>query len=271
VSLTSVVQVTSRYGLDTLHVNRVLSLALLFIALLAPPATDVRAAPRGIHVAAGLDLSLSLPRSVYPRDALAIATVRLRNLSSHVMQLAAPCGDNPAVQVMSGTTGAIVFPPIFRASAGGSCHMRRHRFGVTGVLEPGSALVRQVFIILRGSVVRPTVSIVTGLGPSMLTGRALKLTLVDGKPPTFTLSTTPTLSATIRSALPVAGPLVYAELYRCGVDSEVTYSEHSGRWQFARGSRLVPHWPPNCAYPFEWHAVAGWPGQPVAHIDYVSG
>jgi hypothetical protein len=89
-----------------------------------------------------------------------------------------------------------------------------------------------------------------------------------------TVHTTPTVFAQVQLSGPTRGYLYYTAWWTCQTTGSTpvvadTLSSGLGPGFLATsGSRLVPDWDPTCTADREWHAIAGWLGQPVATIDY---
>jgi hypothetical protein len=210
----------------------------------------------------GLALSLSIPKSVYPWNALVRVRLTIRNLTSQPMILPQSCADNPRVEAMN-DRGTVVYPP-----------QPRDRPCVNDAplaLDPGASLERSLYVVLRGRYVRAAVTMASGSTNQTAAGDSIPLTLVRQTAPVITMRKSPVIAAFIRPRSPVHGPLFHRDVYECGVDSDMTYWARTTKWTRMLGTRIVPHWPLHCGYPSEWHVTAGWLNEPVVKADYIDG
>lgn len=215
-------------------------------------------------VSHGLSLTLTIPAAGYPHDALVRITLRMQNISHGDIGL---LGSD--VQVLS-TSRQVLYPPsvpptIEPKGVKPTAPLRFH---------PGQVTVEHEYIVLRGPYVRARVWL-GKLGkryvppftqrPAVVT-RPVRITLLQGEPPTITVTISPMVSAEVHPVRPETGPLLYALSYLCTQADGATIGG-GAEWARAR-SRHIAIVDTVCAS-LELHLVAGWLNRPVATIDYV--
>jgi len=135
-------------------------LPLLLLTPLLPVSTARGDSDPGRHAATtahGLQVSLSLPRGAYPRDALVPVLVRLQNLSHRSIPVTQERDQQctvtlPWVHVMT-HNGQIVYPPFLPGGPFPHCPIIRP---IT--LRPGQVIQKQVLLILRDRYVQAGVT-----------------------------------------------------------------------------------------------------------------
>jgi hypothetical protein len=220
-------------------------------------------------------LSISLPQSSYPREALVRATVRLRNVSrAPVLVGSAPAAEcakiGPAAVVLA-PDGTQVYPPAPLGGLMGSC-------GPYGLddpwrllhLLPGHTMTRHPYVILSGPTVEAVATYYGADSRATATSKPISVSLYDAPKPAFTLTTSPAVSATIAS-LPgaPAGGLRMVYQWLCPDEQNARGTGPMVKWLPAQPDAAGAYtFQPGCAQPFQWHVVAGFPNEPVVTIDY---
>jgi hypothetical protein len=250
---------------------RLIVLQLLLAVPFLAPALSYGAARTGLTVAAssdGIQLSLSIPRPSYPRDALVLATIRLRNLTHHTVQVpVVGAGCSTVVVQVYNRPQHPLFPPTF-PDALDTVSCTPHIPTVS--LAPGSTRVSHLPIILRGSHLR-LVATLPIAGASTVTTPAItvQLTARTGVP-TITLHTGRSPYADVRPPQHARGPLMVTEWLACNGGSRVFGDPWNSVWSSSMSNRIAPqwHWLPGCTGQREWHALAGWLNHPVVDIAW---
>lgn len=210
----------------------------------------------------GLSLTVSVPKTVYPWNALVRVRLSVRNLTPQPLFFPQSCTDNPRVEAIR-EVGTVVYPP-----------EPKDQPCVTDAplrLDPGARLERRLYVVLRSRRVRAAVTVTVGDGNRTVVGDAVVLRLVRRSPPTMIMRTSPVIAAFVRPSIAARGPLFHKDVYQCGVDSDMTYWARTTKWTRIWGTRIVPHWPVHCGYPSEWDVTAGWLNEPVVKARYVDG
>jgi hypothetical protein len=246
---------------------------LLFPWLAAPRASLAAAAGQSSMVR----LTISVPRTSYPRDALVRVTVRLRNISRVPIVVgsaqAVECEKVGPSAVVLSEQGDQVYPPAPLGGLQGSC-------GPYGIddparlprLLPGHTMTRHPYVILRGPTIRAIATYYVHTDNSRLqaASKSVSVSLYDAPKPALTLTTSPGLSATI-------APVTGAPAAKLRMVYQWLCPDPMG----ARGTAPMPYWlpaktnaagtytlTPDCPQPYQWHVAAGFPNQPVVYIDY---
>lgn len=235
-------------------------LALLFLLLLIwGPAT--LPAPVRAATLRPVRLSVSLPHHMYPRNALVLALVRLRNQTDRPISLRGICGDNPLVEVITPRHNIVYPPALSYQPCLGTLPLR---------LGPGATTVRHLFVVLRGPWLLPVVLLANH---QTVTGPILRIQLYSAPSPRIILHSNDPAGPDIelRPRVSVHGLLYYSDSYVCQADSNprtILQSRVESDWRSVPDARIGPHWPTDCPAPQEWHVVAGWLDQPVASYTY---
>ncbi len=222
--------------------------------------------------AGGLKLTLTVPRRVYPRNALARVRVSLQNVTTHTVGYWTPginpIGyDSPQTEVLS-SSGKVLFPP--------AMPYMPEIPGPAPVLEPvgaGGTVTESEYIVVRGARIRATQRFVpqgtryTGLPPRVLTTRPILVRLTSEPAPTLVVhgaSTQPAIDVTRPPN--VTGPMLEIDYADCGsTASDPFVYSYSYDWT---GSTL--HLTPGCAPLERWYVRVAWLNHPVAALDYTS-
>jgi hypothetical protein len=227
--------------------------------------------PYAVARYAGLRLSTQLPTGPYTRNELTRATLTAVNTSGRVVTLLDTCPYG-ALQVQVWTRdGRPVYPPVLPGEPSPRCG------GAPSAepLRPGQTVWRSVYVVLRGSVLSPLVSVVRAKGSSVavLGGRRV-LTLRRGSAPRVSfVSGAAGIVARVRFTGGRASGLLYRYWARCASSSQVTEvtSGTGYAWSSTTEPRIHLEYSSfSCPQSsrLEWHGLAGWIGQPVASIDY---
>jgi hypothetical protein len=223
----------------------------------------------------GLRISLSVPNAV-PAGALIRATVTVTNISGQDIPLSQGGSEIGASVLADESTGRLAldagFAPL--GPGPGNAYVRPLLF------HPGQTVTRELYGVAFGRAMRATVGIQDRQGYAQtVEGPGLTLHFTQQQAPTATLRTRPDVELTIQSSSPSPGPLIYSETMSCmednGDEHEMGAINGPG-WGTVTGPVLKSRWPtmPNfngiCTHDFEWHVVAGYLGQPVVHLDYIT-
>ncbi len=261
--------------------SRLLAASLVLITVLLVPhsvlARGNGAAVRTQIVTDGVRLTLSLPKRMYPRNALVRATVTVHNVSRReVYVVERGSADNgfqtPQVEVV-GPDGNVVYPPALSMQF----LPRPGQVGSTSILLPKQTIVWNEYVILRATRIRTWLDIQTSSAPDAPQRRVmtppLMLHLVSGTAPRVTLRVTGSrVVAVLHPMWRAHGPLVYMDSGTCvypGLGTQ--YPEHF-TWIPALRHRFTLQAEPAlgpCPDVLAWRAIAGWNGQPVAQINYL--
>lgn len=222
------------------------------------------AAPTVTTISHGVKLSLIVPGSVYPQNALVPVTLVLRNVSKRTILPSRGndliCGTRaPWAQVVT-PGGNVLYPPAMPAGGGPSCGA----WPMGPQLSPGHLVRRQFLVVLRSNRIRGVVSLPGPYGEDIRVQTApVQVRLIRDTPPRVRLVRSPGVYADIRPGSPSwSGPLRYVYYWACGADGGL--QEGLDQWMTVRATRFEP----GCTHPYQWDLVAGWLGHPVATIDY---
>lgn len=252
-------------------------LAAIFLALGSPSMQKADAhrglAERSSVTSHGVRLSLSVPRSTYPRNALVQVDIAVRNVSNKTVLVPTSCtGDNPAAQVLR-RDGMVTYPPALPLMPGTepSCQM----LSPPVPLRPGRTITGKHYVVLRGNSLRavvnfdllPGVTSQSNAAVVRVTTPSVRVRLIHRPAPHIKLTGAPALHAYVTGASASnQGPLLYMDWYRCQNIQATTIGGHVATWT---PDPQTPVLVPGCDEPVEWHAAAGWLGQPVAYLNYV--
>lgn len=208
-------------------------------------------------------LTLTLPARTYPQNALVLATVRLENISGHPVWYTDACpGGVLSIQVTD-AQGGLYYPP---AQPGGPQPKCKRAQSVP--LAPGDVIQRGIFAVLRAPNIRALAEIGKTPGSYFETA-PVTLQLTAGTPPAVQVHASPAVSATITPPAGSQGPLYVNAWARCGTGAGSAAST-SGPVSFTPvyGSTTITPDVQGPCQALEWHALAGWVGQPVATVAY---
>jgi hypothetical protein len=206
----------------------------------------------------GIRLTLIVPGSIYPKDALVQVTLLLRNVSHHPVRLDESCGHRPFAEVTS-RSGKQIYPLMFHpmpAIVGGCFGTAYPR------IAPGHTLVMHQYVVLLGSGVRgsdPTGRIET---------KPAVVSLVPGERPGVIVTTRGGVHATVAPPPGARGPLWFLGWSSC-VEHGIPYTEVDRNWLPNTNGIAAPQFhSADCQRIIEWHAFAGYLNHPIATIDY---
>jgi hypothetical protein len=207
----------------------------------------------------GLRLTLTVPRRVYPRNALVRVYIVARNITPHRVWILPtenflPGDSFPQVDVLNGAGEALPPPLKLLFIPGLPIPLPR-------ALKPAQSIGADPLVVLTGSWLRASIAAVpgyTGRGAFHLRfvrTRALRIFLVHGMAPRVVLNTGPgDITVDVSSPVPVRGPLYSIFSSSC----HYNYS-----W-----TPTPPYLNPGCRSPARWYALAGWLNHPIASISY---
>lgn len=241
---------------------------LICLAVLAvPSASPVAAQPaRQVSVVRyGVKLTMTVPRTVYPQNALALVHVTLQNVSHRTIWEAPSvvgfCSSRDILVDVLDNRGQEVSPlPPFPGPYP-SCPAP-----LPYPLHPGQIRRHTVAVALLAAHLQATSNVNTLKGTRNYSGAELSTPVltVHLRPsvaPAVTVDTAGS-TATITKPRGATGPLRYQEWSDCGprVAQPVLF------WATVKGNRVGA----DCSRPRSWHLVAGWAGYRVAVLNYVS-
>jgi hypothetical protein len=213
-------------------------------------------------------VTVSIPRRIYPRDALVSVWIGLRNISHHAVYVPGACAGptNPNVSVWSASR-RLVYPPLIPVAEPRGPLVMACLAPPPRPLLPGNALHWRLDAVLRGSWIDARV----GLGgpTDIVVGRhwmrvRLQVQLSKDDAPTLSVITSPKVTVDATAA-PGAGPLFISEWWFCPGDIRAN-GARDRTFQSLTAARFTAP----CARPTEWHGVAGRMGHSIARFDYVA-
>jgi hypothetical protein len=213
-------------------------------------------------VSDGVRLTVTLQRSVYPRNALVRATVRIENVGQHTILTWVGDGctsTNPFIEVFD-DHGRLLDqgPTVAFDRAGGCSHVLGQPF------RPGQVVVRHLFAVLRGRYLRAVLSVGKNLNAQEATSR-LAVHLIAGAAPTVTIDQSGEPVALVQRPPGATGPLYYSGSALCGTAADPQTTSMDLLW-----SPVSPTLHSGCLQTREWHGLVGYLNQPVATIDYTA-
>jgi len=242
----------------------VLPLALLPIrSTAAHPASGYSAStlPHGVM------LTLTVPHRLYPRSALVRVTLTVKNVAAHTKYIRSGL-ESPSAYVLD-ASGSEVYDPL--EPLGDKTLITPIGPGPRSFpLRPGRVWQAHPYLVLRGDRIVYWMRLGrVGHGNAVtVQGHPVLVRLTDEAAPQVSISSSPTLQATIIPPCPVSGPMLYLRQWSCQT-GDGTYLSGSG-WVAAKGRTVSgSEARANCGARLQWQALAGWLNHPVAHIDYV--
>jgi hypothetical protein len=254
---------------------------LLALALAAPPSALAQGSePGGFHpagsgpitvavTAAGLHLTMTIPRRTYPLNALVRVTLSLTNVTNHTVALGpqdngnGTCATSYPQAEVHGAGGKLLFPPAVTLPLHLPCP---NYLGMP--LAAGKSLVQREYLILRGPRVVAVASTRTGQTFSPITTRPVVLTLTSESPPTATVTKSP-LGIDVHSPVAVSGRLHYVSTWTCPAGASSNgESLQAGQWWVSVGGTRITS---GCTNPTWWLVAAGWLNHPVVLVKYSTG
>ncbi len=209
-------------------------------------------------VAGHIQVSLSLPRSVYPRNALVRVTVEARNMLKPPRLIYGVCSNLLSANVLD-NKGNVTYTSDVDAEPG--CGE-----GKTETLQPGGTIKGYVYVVLRSTRVVAVANLIAR--PVTSPTKLVRLTAPRG--PQLVIQKAPHLFAKVR-AYGINGrtELLYMWSSACRNKSKPgTLMEYGSGW-----SSTVAYLPgifwfsPGCDHPFSWQLIAGFVGQSVVEIN----
>jgi hypothetical protein len=233
----------------------------------------------GVQVRANFrsfEVTLGLARAVFPRGALVRATLRLHNLSTRALLLEpAPrvsvvgAGGN---EVYSSAQGS--YPQIF-PGVGGFKPPTGFSPSPPASIQAGATRVFHIFLVLRGSRLRSTITVFTPKrsNPSVGTGvlfttPLLSVRLFRGAAPLLSISfRAPEALVQVRpTQASQRGNLWYMQVARCGQTASGTPDWTAVAPRPSHTYRVSAM----CSPLSGWHVAAAWLNQPVGILNYVA-
>lgn len=235
---------------------------LLVIPLLGP--NSVRAATGTSTTVStilpdGVRLTLKLARSIYPRNALVRATVRIQNVGSHTIftRIGDRCtSTNPSVEVFSRQGRLMDQGPSVAFDNPGCKYVPGQPF------TPGQVVVRHVFAVLRGRYLRAVLTIGKNLNAQDVSAK-LTVRLVAGEAPTVTIDQNGEPAVTVHRPPGATGSLYYSGSALCGTAADPQTTQVNLLW-----SPVSSTFYSGCLQTREWHGLVGYLNYPVVPIDW---
>lgn len=239
-------------------------------------------------VSHGVRIVLSIPRRVYPRNALVRFTVTVQNVSPH----------NRYLQDWPPDWGGPYSPHILMRTASGrfvyeeglSTFLAPTPGSASGnyILRPGASLTRHIRFVLEAPQVQAVEKIFDGYTsfgarpgtPTPPRSRwaqhewrvatpFVSLTLTNEPAPKLIISRSAGRVRVIaRPAAPVQGAPLFMDSLRCWTGPSTMWTNQHVPWAVARGGRFSSSVDRHCPSRQPWHAVIGWPNHRVAFISY---
>ncbi len=207
--------------------------------------------------AQGLNLTLLVPRTVYPRDALVRVTVTVRNASPHAVTIADSGGRLGLWVDVLNVSGAVVYSSEGQGSIPGQLIPPVQ----TRVLQPGQSLQAHPYIVLRGSLIR---AVVNTSDPA--DGKPTLIQLTRGDAPRLLVYTQPGLHALLRPAIIHQRGKPLITMTTTCADSPMPVGTPG--WIAAPApTRNVYRLSATCAHPLVWHLAAGWLNESVVDVE----
>lgn len=247
---------------------RYFAVLCVLLALLLLPASVRSQDGVGTQVTAdGVTVSLLVPGTTFPRDALVQATVVVRNSSQAIISVPTSCdSNNPGIELLrhdaaTGRDDIRTYPPALPEAPALVCS------AVIQHVPPGGILRNSGLIVLRSAYLRAFVDIWTGSGIVHVTTAQIHFHLRRANPPRVTLHTTQRAAVTVHAPAGASGPLLYVQYSACPDPVAGTIGWVDGTWR-VWDSSATDRLRPECRRPTAWDALAGWMGFTVARIRY---
>jgi hypothetical protein len=209
-----------------------------------------------------LRLSIFVARVRYPRDALILVRVRVKNVSKTSTSLQTVCepGLAPYLPIFArvlDSSGRTLFPPALGGEQGQACPPASRIS-----LGPGRTVTRRQYVVLRAPRVQAVIHVPTHAGASNDVTASVGVSLGPRDRPQLVVSANPDLFAQVRPAVP--GPLVYKQWVRCTSQNGQSGSAEGSGWVRTSRTRIAPL----CIQPVQWQVVVGQVNHSVAEFDY---
>ena len=233
---------------------------VLVVPFLVPNSTHAATGTASSVSADGVRLTLTLPRTVYPRNALVRATVRVQNVGQRTVftRIGDGCvSTNPFVEAFNRQGRRLdQGPSITFDRAGGCTHVLGQPF------TPGQFAVRHVFVVLRGRYLRAVLTIGKNLHRRDMSAK-LAVNLIAGETPVVTINQTDEPAVTVRRPPGATGSLYYSGSALCGTAAEPQTTQLDLLW-----SQVSSPLHSGCLQTREWHGLVGYLNYPVVPIDW---
>jgi hypothetical protein len=249
-------------------IRRALPALLLVVSFLVPQSAHATTST-GVSISSvsdGVRLTLTLPRRVYPRNALVRATLRIQNVGHHTIltRFGDGCAiTNPFIEVFDGRGRLMDQGPLIVSGNPGCPTILGQPF------LPGRTVRQHVFAVLRGRYVRAVLNVGKSLNGRLITPK-LAVRLVHGKAPIVTIKQSKIGPfAQVDRPPGASGPLYFVGSARCGSASNFQGYSSTPLWSraaIAEGNRVYS----GCYGEQQWRALAGYLNFPVATIDYTA-
>jgi len=230
------------------------------VVLPSPARAHTQLGARASMVTHGLRMTLEVPRSAYPRNAVIVATLSIRNISHHAVSIMS--GLNAPRVAVSDASGQEMYDPgtpLGDLTLAPQMGPGPESFG----LLPEKSWIAHDYVILRGNTLEARVILgdVRSSGQEVSINRPrLVLRLTNEPAPQVALSTPP-LKAKLMPLWRESTPLISVSQSQCA--STVT----GGGWVAVKRGVMLPDVGAACQ-PNVWHAIASWLNHPVATIAY---
>lgn len=232
----------------------------------SPRHDDVHMAIRAMVIRHGVNLTLTVPRQVYPQNALIRVHVRVQNVLHRDLQVEADfrtaCAHTARVEVLN-AGGATVYPPALVPFPAPPCVAPPMT-----ILHAGETITRSPLVILRGPQIHASIGRLTTVNKgNQVTDQTVPVTTpnitVVLKPqaaPRITLHTRKSkIEALVDRPKAKHGPLLFQAFGDCPGATTLI-------WTKAVSGRISS----GCSAISRWTIVAGWLNQPVATLNYPS-
>jgi len=204
-------------------------------------------------------LTLTLPRSAYPRNALVRATVHIQNVGTRTVftRIGDGCtSTNPVIEVFDRQGRVMDRGPSIAFGNPGCKHVSGQPF------RPGQVVTQHVFAVLRGRYLRAVLSIGKSLHGRDV-GAKLAVRLIAGAAPSVTIGQTGEPFVTVRQPPGATGPLYYSGSALCGTATDPQTTQSNLIW-----SPVSSTFHSGCLRTREWHGLAGYLNYPIVSIDW---
>lgn len=249
-------------------IRRVLALCAVATLFVAPQSLRANDADLGRirvgTVAHGVEMSLTIPRQSYARNALVPVEAQIKNVTHHTLLLQAACGV-PTVQVID-AHGNVLYPPAVM-----NFEWECQAVGPVP-LAAGQDVADHDFIIARAGRLRATVDImqvtnhVAHLVATVHTDAVIRLTREPAPRTVIHRSSRP--SADVYPRTTATGPLRMVYQFDCNSPqgSGGGWGRGTRAWTATTSTHLVSPDPIGCGPKRAWTVVAGWVNHPVVTI-----
>jgi hypothetical protein len=237
---------------------RLLSVIVLAATLLLPRSARAQPGPVSASATSGsVKLTLSLDHEQYPQNALVLVTLTVTNVGKTPVSLQRgepQCGAfQPAVQIED-AAGRPSQLPTAAKFAPMPCPVLPFL-----TLAPGHSLQQHPHVVLSGPQISASQTFGSRQDPHTVTTPPLAITLTKSSPIKVTLQSSG--PAAVVQSLP--SRLYYTQSAKCAQGNGTNVTSLFS-WTRTKRTRITPP----CTPVSEWHLIAGYPGKPVATLDY---